>query len=405
MPNAVKQFVKDVAGGFFGNDYLRDYTHASKTFKPGFYANAPKFKFLFNVYFDINPQAFESPTSQANFGLLVKTVKLPSFMMDTHQMNQYNRKRIVQTKIKYDPVDITFHDDNNNLIASMWYRYYTYYYKDGTKPKVVFKGNRGGGSSSQVTGGGGNASPTLADYNSRTTYSPSITGNDDWGYIGETGVPSSPNPVKIPFFKNITVFGFNQHNFLAYTLINPIITRFGHDTYDYADGGGIMANNMTLDYETVVYNQGEMDGNKPDDIVTGFGSDANYDRRLSPIATPGSNSNVLGPAGLIASAGGAIKDFAGGNVISALRTAGAAYNSAKNINLKATLSAELKQGIQNALQGSTNNTRQKLFDIPTYGATASTQGTASAPPVARQNPEDIGPVPTAGTQNNINGFD
>jgi hypothetical protein len=37
-----------------------------------------------------------------------------------------------------------------------------------------------------------------------------IVGNNNWGYWGE-----SPNPslIKIPFFKNITIFGFNQHKF------------------------------------------------------------------------------------------------------------------------------------------------------------------------------------------------
>jgi len=401
MPGAIKTFLKDVAGGFFGNDYLRDYTHASKTFKPGFYANAPKFKFLFHVYFEINPEA-QPRTSQTNFGLLVKSVKLPNFSFDTHQLNQYNRKRIVQTKIKYDPIDIQFHDDNDDSIANLWYKYYTYYYKDGTKPKVVFKGNRGGAPASDIVGGGNSATATLANYNERTTYLDSITGGDDWGYIGETGDPTKG---KATFFKNITIFGFNQHNFLAYTLINPIITRFGHDTYDYAEAAGTMTNSMTLDYETVVYNRGNMDGQKSSDIVTGFGLEANYDKRLSPIATPGSNSNVLGPTGLIASAGGAIKDMAEGNLLTGIRTAGAAYNSAKNINLKATLSAELKQGIQNALQGATNNTRSKNFDIPTYGATASTQGTAGTPPVARSAPQDVGTINTAGQQNNINGLD
>ena len=53
-------------------------------------------------------------------------------------MNQYNRKRIVQTKIKYDPVEINFHDDNRNLITSLWYDYYTYYYNDANKPDVRF---------------------------------------------------------------------------------------------------------------------------------------------------------------------------------------------------------------------------------------------------------------------------
>lgn len=402
MPNGVQNFLNNVAGAFFGNDYLRDYTHASKTFRSGFYQNAPKFKYLFHVYFDINTNAFQqAATLKSNFGILVKSVKLPNFTFNTHELNQYNRKRIVQTKIKYDPVDIAFHDDNNDLINSLWYRYYTYYYADGTKPKVVFAGKRGGAPGSQNGEGGNQIAPTLADYNTRTQYTPSISGNETWGYIGETSVPTGPNPVKLPFFKNITIFGFNNHNFIAYTLINPIITRFGHDTYDYEQGNGIMQNSMTVEFETVVYNRGNLDGKSPSDIVTGFGEETTYDRKPSPIAVPGSTSNVLGNTGLIASAGGAITDFAGGNILGGLATAGRAYNSLKNINLKSSLSAELKQGIQNALTGSTSGTRQTLVDIPIYAATPQTKGTAGAPPVAQQNPQEVGPNNTAGVQNNI----
>ena len=158
----------------------------------------------------------------------------------------------------------------------------------------------------------------------------------------------------------------SRHEFIAYTLINPIITRFGHDTYDYEQSSGIMQNSMSIEYETVVYNQGNIDGQKPEDIVTGFGDQQNYDRKPSPIMVPGSNSNVLGPTGLIASAGGAITDFAGGRLLSGLATAGRVYNSAKNINLKSSLSNELKLAVGNALQDSQNGTRQKLTDIPIY---------------------------------------
>ena len=301
MSGFFQNLLTDTAEGFFGNDYLRDYTHASKTFRPNAYQYAPKFKFLFHVYFEINQSAYAvGLPQQANFGLAVKSVKLPSYTFDTHTMNQYNRKRIVQTKIKYDPIDINFHDDNGNLIRNMWYNYYTYYYKDASIPVASLSGRQ-----AQDTGNGSSNRPGVTDYNTRNIYSQSITGNTNWGYIGETPDDPATNTqagngqTKIPFFKNITVFGFNQHKYVAYTLINPIINRFAHDTYDYAQGNGTMDNVMTLDYETVKYFQGSIDGTKPSDIVAGFGLDANYDRRTSPISRPGSQSSILGQGGLV----------------------------------------------------------------------------------------------------------
>lgn len=394
MAGFIQDLLKDAAGGFFGSDYLRDYTHASKTFRSNTYENAPKLKFNFHVYFDINPEAYTRPN--ANFSLLVKSVKLPSFSFATHEMNQYNRKRIVQTKVKYEPIDVRFHDDNGNLINSMWYKYFTYYYKDAENPNVVFAGSRGGKAPNNTSGNSG--SPTSADYNAKTTYVPSTTGYTDYGYIGESSQPSGPDPKKIPFFKNITVFGMNRHNFIAYTLINPIITRFNHDTYSYSESSGTMENGMTLDYETVVYNQGAIDGRTPDNIITGFGTQGYYDRTLSPIAIPGSNGSILGQNGLVDGVGGAFTQLEGGNFAAAAKIAGTAYNTFKNINLKETLKSEVKNAVSNALLNTANPTRSVQWDIPNYGATPSNKGTAGAPSAGTVSPAQQGPNPNAGSQ-------
>jgi hypothetical protein len=395
MAGFFQNLLTDAAGGFFGNDYLRDYTHASKTFRPNAYQYAPKFKFLFHVYFEINQSAYAVGLPQgANFGLAVKSVKLPSYTFDTHTMNQYNRKRIVQTKIKYDPIDINFHDDNGNLIRNMWYNYYTYYYKDASIPVASVSGRQ-----AQQTGNGSTNSPNNTNYNARNIYSQSITGNTNWGYVGET--PDSPasntqaatGQTKIPFFKNVTIFGFNQHNYVAYTLINPIINRFAHDTYDYSQGNGTMTNTMTLDYETVKYFQGAIDGTKPSDIVAGFGLNSNYDRVPSPITRPGSQSSILGQGGLIDGVGGVISDLSGDNknVLGAIQKAGATYNTLKNINLKQAIRSEVTTGITNAIMNPLNNTgRNVLFNTLIYGSTPNQKQQANGRAVVPPNINSAG---------------
>lgn len=272
---------------------LRDFHHASKIFRSDSYAKAPKLKFLFHAYFALNDTQYSNGTigtltNQEPIGVLVKTFKLPSFQLTTNEMNQYNRKRVVQTKIKYEPVEISFHDDSSNTITKLWNEYYTYYYND-SKNYI----------NSQFQGSRGYTPPAFASEaltGERNIYENSISENSSWGYIGETNTNSS---IKKAFFRYITIFGFNQHKFTAYTLVNPIITRVTHDTYSYSEGGGTMEMTMSINYETVIYNQGAMDGKDPSNIVTQFGEIADYDKVLSPITEPGQESLVKLNAGLI----------------------------------------------------------------------------------------------------------
>lgn len=397
------------AAGFFGNPYVRDYTHAAKTFLPNSYQNAPKLKFLFHTVFDINTSVLD--VGSTNLSVLVKSVKLPSFNISTDQLNQYNRKRITQSKIKYDPVDIAFHDDSGDEISSLWYRYYTYYYLDGTNPQVVLNGKRGANSNPTNVGGGVSASN--ADYTQQNQYAPSTSGFQNWGYTGQ-GVPLPGNPQKkTPFFNNVTVFGINRHNWIAYTMVNPVITRFGHDTYDYEQGSGVMTNSMTIDYETVVYNRGNLDGKSPGDIIKGFGDVATYDRRTSPIMTPGANQKILAQGGLIDAVGGSVKDFNNSpqGILNAVRNAGVAYNTFKNAPIGAILGQEvtaaaqsyITQGITNVLGGTANPTRNTNWEIPTFGQTGSQTGAGSPSPSQSEtqplNPDGSPAINNAGTVN------
>lgn len=320
----VQNLLTDAVKGFFGNDYLRDYTHASKTFLPDTQAYSPRFKFLFHVYFDINSDLISSASvpnipEDHNYGLAVKSVQLPKYSFDLHTMNQYNRKRIVQTKIKYDPVNITMHDTNSGLITKLWHAYYSYYYKDGVQPDPLnAQRNNNPGPSMRANSSGANDS----DINKRTLYQPNISNSEDWGYIGEPQSLVQGEEYKVPFFRAINIYGFNNHNFTLYRLINPIIENFTHDTYNYSEGSGIMENTMTLQYETVQYYTGAVDGKEPDAIVKEFGTLEHYDKTVSPISAAGSNGSILGQGGLIDGAGGVMDKLASGDYIGAIKQSG-----------------------------------------------------------------------------------
>jgi hypothetical protein len=133
-----------------------------------------------------------------------------------------------------------------------------------------------------------------------------------------------------------------------------------------------MTNQMTVDYETVKYSEGALDGKTPGNTVTGFGDQANYDTNRSPIARLGSNQTILGQGGLVDAVGGFTKDLNDGNFLSAAQIAGTAYNTFKNSNLKQVAKGDingiLTQATQQVLPGSVRSTTY----YPGYGADADT---------------------------------
>lgn len=316
-------FGQDFLKGFIGDNGLRDYTHASKTFRTNGYELAPRFKFNFHTYFNLNTVSIPAlknlfgNNDTASMGLSVKTIDLPSYQISVDTMNQYNRKRLVQSKIEYQPVTITFNDDGGDLIRNLWYNYFSYYYKD---PAQQYEGVP----NTQGTSGQQQTTPTGFGYNTRDTYSNDRFVND-WGYIGENYSDGTFTPDgKPPFFSDIKIFGLNQHKFAAYVLVNPMITDWKHDTYDYSQGNGIMTHTVTIKYETVKYYTGAIGRSRPDTNVVGFADPNYYDQILSSISRPGSQATVLGQGGLIDAGIGIYEDLQSntlGGVIGAVQKA------------------------------------------------------------------------------------
>jgi hypothetical protein len=281
---------------------LRDYDHAAKTFRAGGYDLAPRNKFLFHVYFNLNTNipAVANLTSGgkgSTIGLMVKSAQLPGYTIDVAQMNQYNRKRLVQTRINYNPAQIVFNDDNSDLIRNMWYQYYQYYYSDPTYKYGNTPNQSGILGQLQVPDVFGGASYTANDIYSASR------GIQHWGLSGQgynnptlqslaTSLLTGPASGQLPFFNDITIYGMSQKTYAQYTMINPLITEWTHDTYDYSQGNQLMTHTMSIRYENVKYYSGAIGGAQPSESVTGFASPAQYDVVPSPIAVPGSTATV-----------------------------------------------------------------------------------------------------------------
>jgi len=281
MSNAFTNFLGNVASGVFdsGAD-LKDYQHADRLFVKDTFARAPKFGFLYYVIFDINPLAIENnqwfQTGKPNVGLLVKKIDLPKFQISTETVNQYNRKTVIQTGIKYQPVSIEFHDDNSNITNNLWKNYYQYYYAD-------------------------------SNYGSKNTdlipsYGNTKFGTKDYSY-------GLDNFQVDPFFKKIDVYVLHRHNYTKFTLVNPIITDWTHDSVESDQGQKILTNRMSVAYENVLYDTDLSNKIKKNAKPEGFAS-TYYDKTPSPLSVGGKGTNTLfGPGGIISGADSVLGAF------------------------------------------------------------------------------------------------
>ncbi len=316
-----------------------------------------------------------------NLSYVVKTVDLPKYNITHEYMNQYNRKRLIQTKINYEPINLTFHDDGNDIVRNMWYNYYSYYYKDASQKYGSTPNTNGSAGASQ------NKSNGFGGWD-RDIYATKRDVND-WGYIGEsvndgksTGL--TENGGKPPFFRDIRIFGFDKnHKYAEYILINPIITNWAHDQYDYSAGNGIMQNSMTIAYESIKYSTGA-----PNSTAPGFAKPTHYDTTRSPIARPGSTNSIFGQGGLLDVVGGIKEDLEKKSVlgvIGAVQKAGTFYNTNKQFGGLKTLAiseakALGKDVLVGALPAATRSVANKAdgWIFPTAQQTRQTPGAAAA---------------------------
>jgi len=312
MANAFTNFLGQVITGG-GSTNVKDYSHASRLYVDDYFRLAPKAGFLYYVKFNINTnnnpivQEYIAKNSQ-ELGLMVKQIDLPKFKMSTETVNQYNKKTIVQSKIDYTPVNISFHDDHNNTTTGMWKAYYNYYFVDGKNTSGL------------------SISPGYKDSKYKKPGA-SISESTSFGLNnGQTD----------PFFSSIEIYQLNRKQFTAFILVNPIITDYSHDQLDQSQSK-MLENKMTVAYETVLYGTGVVKQDSP----SGFAS-IHYDNTPGPLSIfGGGNNSLFGPGGIIPGIGEVLG--VGGNTspLGLLKTARGAsniFNNAKNISKASVLS-------------------------------------------------------------------
>ena len=291
---------------------MKDYQHASRLYIDNNYKLMPKQKFLFHVVFNTDETLFVdgfSSNERYQLNMLVKQCDLPKYDMSYEEKVQYNKKMYAATRIAYEPVNITFHDDHADTVNAFWKKYYEYNIADSI-----------------------NMNNDLTISNTK----------DDYYSFGDARQTTkfgmdTPRQRRKPYLKGIEIFVLHKQRFTSMTLVNPVIGSFSHDNLDQADGAGVMNNTMQILYETVIYKSGIVNKNN----VPGFAT-INYDNSPSPLTILGGGTNsIFGPGGVVDGIGSVIRNVQSGNILGAILSASNTYNNAKRIK-KSDVKEELK---------------------------------------------------------------
>ena len=315
--------------------HLRDARHANQIYTQSNFAFAPKTKYMYHVRFDPHPDVGNSATSnvfrfQKELGVLVKSADLPSFRASVENKQQYNRKKNVQTRVDYQDCRIAFHDDNTGVTRALLEEYYRYYFVDANK-------NSAG---------------------SNTAYGPRDK------YFKKVPSYGLDNRKKNPFFKSITIYQLARRDWVAYTLVNPLLSAWDHGEVT-SDGSEFNENTISVAYEAVHYSSGNVATNTP----AGF-ADASigYDVEPSPLGyldnamIPGGGEKGLLPA-LIGLGTSALLNKAFGNSNSPSKNifkqvaTGVIGGLVTNVLSKNNLAVPDSQNRQETVTSSSNNSR------------------------------------------------
>ena len=100
--------------------------------------SVPRAKFMFKAEFTLsaaannmmqNPQ-LNDPTSLQSIAFKVKQIDKPRLALNSVELNHYNKKKIVYTKLDYNEATLRLYDTVDNSMLNVWVNYFTYFFGD-----------------------------------------------------------------------------------------------------------------------------------------------------------------------------------------------------------------------------------------------------------------------------------
>lgn len=179
--------------------------------------NIPKPKFMYYVNFVTNDLTTQN---QKTLSYLVKRIDRLQMTYDVTEMNQYNKKRLIQGKIQYGPLNFSFYDVVGGTAAKLIEAYNRFYFDD-----FLSKNN--------------------------TSWSYDIIGKNfedspGWGLAGRL----SPN--NNYFLNRIEVYEIYDQYYSKMSFINPKFTMVDMQGLNVEESGGNEIN-VTAKYEGLVF--------------------------------------------------------------------------------------------------------------------------------------------------------
>jgi len=240
--------------------YLGDSHSASNTFNQqarSLFVNQPRFPFEYYISINLNNvgtaktyiSEFFNTSPSLQIAPLVKTVDMPSMKIETTPLNQYNRKRLSQTKIAYEPIKMVFHDVADGKTLKFWDMYYRYYFADGNEPGQNQPKNLtpSGLQNFNLPTPAPSATNTNGDKNAIQNIVSNTLDNHNFGYNLDT-VQNVRNLIQ-----SIDIFQVHGGRFNQVTLANPRISAFTHDVLNYATSDKTLELSFTIEYEYAYY--------------------------------------------------------------------------------------------------------------------------------------------------------
>ena len=190
----------------------------------------------------------------------IKSIDKPKIDLTVQELNQYNRRRFVYTRAKYNPISIHIFDTVDDAALGVWIKYFRYYYGD-SRPKP------------------------------QNVYDDSVIGT----FNDSSGWGLRPVSEQINFFKRVELYAMFGGKYTQINYINPRIASMDWQNYD-SEANGSAELTMTLDYEVVEYAAtGKQLSDTPGLIEQfGFGADVTIEpANTVPALTPYSRTSLL----------------------------------------------------------------------------------------------------------------